>query len=208
MENMPFDLASVDYDGLEQVVNQNDPALGGNIDHGDPFTFVAPVWDYLMARFAVTSILDVGSGQGHCAAYCARKGRHVIAIDGLEANLAKAVHPTILHDLRKGPFITCVDLVLCQEVAEHIEERYLDSFIATLANGKVVALTHAVPDQPGHHHVNCKPSTYWIELMRRAGYALLVNDTKRVRAMADQCGAVYFAASGLVFGRRIENSCA
>ena len=193
-------------EGLQNIVDATDPTLGGNINHGDPFTFAAPVWDYLMDRFAVSSILDVGSGQGHCAAYCARKGRYVIAIDGLKANMARAVHPTVLHDLRKGPFVAQVDLVYCQEVVEHIEESYIDSLIATLANGGVVAMTHALPDQPGHHQVNCQPSTYWIDHMSRAGYALLKDDTERIRVMAKQCGAVYFAASGLVFGRSIPDS--
>lgn len=196
------------YRGLESVVDGDDPALGGNIDHGDPFTFAPAVWDYLMDRFAVASILDVGSGQGHCAAYWARKGRHAIAIDGLRANVAKAVYPTILHDLRDGPLIAPVDLVHCQEVVEHIEERHLDHLMATLANGKVVAMTHALPDQPGHHHVNCRPSAYWIAMMERAGYALLASDTDRVRALAAQCGATYFAASGLVFARRGEPAAA
>jgi SAM-dependent methyltransferase len=188
-------------EGLQNIIGTQDPSLGGNINHGDPFAFAPPVWDYLMDRFAVASILDVGSGQGHCAAYCARKGRYVIAIDGLEANMASAVHPTVLHDLRKGPFVARVDLVHCQELVEHIEESHIDSVIATLANGKIVAMTHALPDQPGHHHVNCKPDEYWIEQLSKAGYSLFADDTERVRAMAKQCGAIYFAASGLVFGR-------
>jgi hypothetical protein len=194
------------YGGLENVVDEGDPALGGNIHHGDPFAFAPAVWDYLMDRFAVASILDVGSGLGHCAAYCARKGRYVIAIDGLEENVAHAAHPTILHDLRKGPFVARVDLVHCQEVVEHIEERYVDNLIATLACGQVVAMTHALPNQPGHHHVNCQPAEYWIALMQRAGYAQFAADTERVRALARSCGAAFFAASGLVFARRSDAS--
>ena len=31
------------------------------------------------------------------------------------------------HDLTKGPVVARVDLVHCQEVVEHIEERYLDN---------------------------------------------------------------------------------
>jgi hypothetical protein len=192
------------YSGLENVVDRSDPALGGNVAYGDPFTFAPAVWDYLMDRLAVTTMLDVGSGQGHCAAYWARKGRQVIAIDGLRANVARAIYPTILHDLRDRPLIAPVDLVHCQEVVEHIEERHLDNLMATLTNGKVVAMTHALPDQPGHHHVNCRPSAYWIALMERAPYALFASDTDRVRALAAQCGATYFAASGLVFARRSD----
>jgi hypothetical protein len=41
-------------------------------------------------------------------------------------------------------------------------------------------------------------------LRRRAGYALFASDTDCVRALAAQCGATYFAASGLGFARRTE----
>jgi len=41
-----------------------------------------------------------------------------------------------------------------------------------------------------------------------ARHALLASDTDRVRALAAQCGATYFAASGLVFARRGEPAAA
>src|SRR4051794_28051900 len=41
-----------------------------------------------------------------------------------------------------------------------------------LANAAVVAMTHAVPGQAGHHHVDCQPPGYWIERMRLRSYRL------------------------------------
>lgn len=48
------------YEGLSCMVSQEAPHLGGNIAEGDPFTFAPKVWDYLIKRFAVRSVLDLG----------------------------------------------------------------------------------------------------------------------------------------------------
>jgi hypothetical protein len=95
-----------------------------------------------------------------------------------------------------------VDLVLCVEVVEHIEERFLSSLLQTLQNGRVIAMTHAIPGQIGHHHVNCQPSSYWIEKLDGVGYSLSPeNDIYRGIADAEP-GYKYFSDSGLVFLRR------
>jgi hypothetical protein len=74
--------------------------------------------------------------------------------------------PIAQHDILAAPYVMPVDVVWSCEVAEHIVEPKVDNYIDTLCNGRIVAMTHAVPGQPGHHHVNCQPSEYWIEKMR------------------------------------------
>ena len=190
------------YGGLRGVYDDRDLSLGGNVDHGDPYTHAPAVWYYLVYRFAIRSVLDVGCGQGHAAAYFHQKHDCIVtAIDGLAANLERAVHPICVHDLRQGPFVTRVDLVHCAETVEHIEADYVDHVIDTLACGRVVCMTHAEPYQPGHHHVNCQPDTYWIALLRHKGFLLSETDTTRIRACAQRDNAVWFASTGLVFIR-------
>jgi hypothetical protein len=120
-------------------------------------------------------------------------------VDGLPENIANAVYPTMLHDLTKGPIISKVDLVHCQEVVEHIEEQFLDNVLGSLMSGKVILMTHALPEQRGWHHVNLKPSEYWIDHLQSRGCQFLVEDTRRVRTLAQQEGAPYVARSGLIF---------
>ena len=31
-------------------------------------------------------------------------------------------------------------------------------------------MTHALPGQPGHHHVNCQPIEYWVAVMQAFGF--------------------------------------
>ncbi len=180
----------------------HDPALGGNMIGGDPQTFHPALWEYLIDRFSVRSLLDIGCGEGHCLQYCADLGIDVKGFDGLPANIQRAVAPITLHDLRTGPFRWPADLVHCVEVVEHIEERYVGNVLRTMANGRVIAMTHAVPGQSGYHHVNCQPSSYWIEKVEAMGYTYLPQETAEGRAAITASGTwTYFVASGLVFQR-------
>jgi hypothetical protein len=190
------------YKGLDFAASESAPHLGGNIRIGDPLTYCPSVWDYLISRFCIESALDLGSGRGYAASYLSRKGVRVIAVDGLEENVTRSIYPTLMHDLTKGPVVTEVDLVHCHEVVEHISETFLDNLLASLLTGKVIVMTHAVPGQGGHHHVNLQPRDYWVSHMHKRGAALLEEDTCRVRNLAERDGSKYMAATGLVFANQ------
>jgi SAM-dependent methyltransferase len=187
-----------------QVIDADAPHLGGNIRFGDPETYSPSVWDFVIDRFGVRSVLDLGSGVGNAACYFARKGLHVVAVDGLRENVENAIYPTFLCDLTQGPVTTRVDLVHCQEVVEHIEEAYLDNLLNSLMCGKYILMTNALPGQGGHHHVNLQPTEYWIDHLVRRGCQLLALDSNRVRALAQADGAPYLATTGILLanGRR------
>ncbi len=187
------------YSGLASAQSAADPHLGGSIKAGDPFTYCPSVWEYMINRFAVSSVLDLGSGSGYASDFFHRKGLKVLAVDGLSENVKGALYPTIRHDLSMGPVTTKVDLVHCHEVVEHIEAEYLDNLLKSLCSGRVIVMTHALPGQDGHHHVNFQPSKYWIDAMSRYGCVLAAEDSRRVKALAKQDGAVYMRATGMVF---------
>ena len=187
------------YDGLTLAADPVQGHLGGNIRGGDPFTFAPTVWDYLIGRFAIESVLDLGSGAGNAARFFAARGCRTIAVDGFAENALTAVYPTVVHDLTSGPVVTRVDLVHCQEVVEHIEEQYLGHLLDSLTCGKFLVMTHAVPGQAGYHHVNCQPSTYWIGHLAARGFSWLDEDSRRVREFARIDGAAYLVQNGMVF---------
>ncbi len=188
--------------GLNFVQNEKAPHVGGNILEGDPSTFAPTVWDYLIQRFALESVMDLGSGMGYASQYFHKKGMKVLAIDGMIENCQKAVYPTIHLDLTISKVVTHVDLVHCQEVVEHIEERYLDNLLSSLACGKFILMTNALPGQGGYHHVNEQPTEYWINHMRRYNCEVLVEDSNRIRKMASADGAVFLARTGLILANR------
>ncbi|HEY1475543.1 MAG TPA: hypothetical protein VGF53_15820 [Pseudolabrys sp.] len=190
------------YAGLSFVGNKDKPHLGGNIKEGDPYTYCPMVWNYVIDRCCIKSVMDLGSGIGNTASYFFGKGLKTIAIEGLLENVENAHYPTVCHDLSKGPVITSVDLVHCQEVAEHIAEEHVDHLISSLACGRVILMTHALPGQSGHHHVNLKPMDYWVERIGARGYNLLHEDTHRIRHLAGVERAIYMQNSGLLFHRK------
>jgi hypothetical protein len=184
---------------MHMIIDPQSPDLGGNIRHGDLRTFCPVLWHYLIERFAVESILDVGCGEGHAVHWFSRHGVFAHGIDGLDANVRRAVVPIARHDLKAGPYVMPVDLVWSCEVAEHIAPEHLAHYLATLANGNVIAMTHAVPGQGGHHHVNCQPAEYWVEQLGAYGYRLCEdNQVFRDIAAKDQTWN-HFQSNGLVF---------
>jgi SAM-dependent methyltransferase len=184
------------------VTDEARPDLGGNIRHGDGNTFCPKLWSYLIERFALRSMLDVGCGEGNAVHYFHQRGVYAHGIDGLLKNVKNAVIPISLHDILVGPFLMPVDLVWSCEVAEHIHPHLVGNFIDTLANGKIVAMTHALPNQAGYHHVNCQPPEYWINLMAAKGYVLERSQEAFKAVSAKEEFPTYFSASGMVFVRQ------
>jgi SAM-dependent methyltransferase len=181
------------------VTDGERPDLGGNFHHGDVNTFCPKLWDHLIDRFALRSMLDVGCGEGNAVHYFQKRGVLAHGIDGLRKNIDNAVVPIALHDLLQAPYIMPVDLVWSSEVAEHIDPAKVGNFIDTLANGRIVAMTHALPGQYGYHHVNCQPAQYWIDLMADKGFVLDRSQDVYRAIAGDEKYMTYFAQSGLVF---------
>lgn len=175
--------------------------LGGNVIGGDPKTFYPELWDWLIKEFGIKSVLDVGCGEGHALEYFKNQRCDVLGIDGFYGNTAitktKGIPATIV-DLTVLPYKTTrlPDLVWCCEVVEHIEEKFVQNIIDTFKNGKIVAMTHALPNQGGYHHVNCKPSEYWIGLMQKNGFEFLIRESFEARRKETKH---YFGRTGLIF---------
>ena len=192
------------YTGLANAIDADANHVGGNIVEGDPFTYAPSVWDYLIRRFALTSVLDLGSGLGYSARYFHNQGLQVLAVDGMKKNCLNAVYPTVQIDLTKLVVLTKVDLVHCQEVVEHIEEKYVYNLLDSMACGKFIVMTNALKGQGGYHHVNEQPTEYWINHLRKYNYEVLTEDTSRIRKLAQQDGAVYLSKTGLVLARSFK----
>jgi len=188
------------------VIDEQNPHLGGNIVDGDPCCVTPKLWDWLIKEFNVKSVLDVGCGEGQSLDYFVSRGCVGIGIEGLKENLNKSKNNIILQDLTAGPvIISNIDLVWCCELVEHIPEWFVPNLVKTLTNGRIIAMTHADIGQAGHHHVNCKPSSYWIKIMLDFGYDYLEDKTQLARGMADTlvCEFIsHFRRSGLIFKSR------
>lgn len=122
------------------------------------------------------TVIDVGCGDGYVVQGLLDCGVDAWGIEGsLECCGLLSAPPdrVLLLDARipwshEGPPF---DLVCSLEVAEHIDPLYAETFVDNLIGlGRKVLLTAAPPGQKGHHHVNCRPRSYWIDLFWQRGY--------------------------------------
>jgi hypothetical protein len=74
----------------------------------------------------------------------------------------------------------------------------MPNFLETFKHCKYVAMTHALPGQPGHHHVNCMNAEYWFGAMEAIGFSLMVEETNEMRK-ASTMRERYIRQQGYVF---------
>ena len=111
-------------------------------------------------------VLDVGSGPGM---YCRALQNHspAVKVKALDPNPDFADNPYVtnisIFDIEEPP----APLVLCLEVAEHIEfeksDAIVDKLCDLIAPGGSIIFSAAQPGQPGVGHINCQPKEFWIE---------------------------------------------
>lgn len=131
-------------------------------------------------------VIDVGCGPGMLLRGLDDFNMHVHGIDGSKHALSMAIgamheHISIediteLDDLRTWLMDRCNDesaepgLVVCTEVAEHLDEADAPNLVSLLCSGMCpIVFTAAPPGQDGHHHVNCRDPNYWISLFHEHG---------------------------------------
>jgi len=139
--------------------------------------------DYIINTFGVKSMVDIGCGPAGMVELARSKGIEVLGVDG-DFIVDRAVTDIVIHDYQVAPYVPekNYDLAWTVEFVEHIEEGYMRNFISTMDKCKYVLMTHALPGQPGHHHVNCQTVEYWIHMMNAFGFTTDVEHTNAIRA--------------------------
>jgi len=166
----------------------NKDHLGGcilNDTVGDKNTWAPCLWDMLIELTNAKSVVDVGCGVGYSLKYFHDKGLSVMGIDGLKDVLKHSPVPELIliHDYTKGAYSLNddIDLAWSCEFVEHIEEKFMENFMQTFDRCSFVAMTHALPNQDGYHHVNCQPQEYWINTFSNHGFAYMEKETQMLK---------------------------
>lgn len=123
----------------------------------------------------VKSMLDIGCGPGDMVELARNRGLETVGIDG---DFTLKLNPTLFvtHDFTTGPLTNSLvdrefDLAWSVEFLEHVEEKYISNFMTEFAKCKYVVCTAAPPGHTGHHHVNCQPIEYWIDVFGKYGFS-------------------------------------
>jgi len=181
--------------------------LGGCIIESDIRTWAPQVWDKLIEVYNLKTMIDVGCGSGHSTKYFINKGIESVGVEAympaIEASEVK--ENIIIHDYVESEFIPDkeYDLALCCEFVEHVEEQYCHNFMETFSKCKIVAMTHAVPGQPGFHHVNCQPAEYWIDKFNEKGFSYNEEFSVLLRGLLPETNGMFVKNTLMVFEKRI-----
>lgn len=179
--------------------------LGGFYIGGDKLSHCPEMFKHLVEKFDIKSVLDVGCGMGYQMQEFMKYCDEVVGIDGSEYVSTNSVikEKIFQHDFNIGELETedRFDLCWCCEFVEHVGEEFRDNFLSSFAFCKYVAMTHAVPGQGGHHHVNCQPREYWIEHMARFGFEFDEEITNELKELAGE--GTHYYSTGLFF-RKID----
>jgi len=133
--------------------------------------------DLLMRHFHPLSVVDVGCGN---AEFLAEFKKRNVAIKGYEGSRHALDSALVdrkfieLFDLKNTIQETQkYDLVLCLEVAEHIESEFSQKLVENVTSlGDVIVFTAATPGQGGHFHMNEQHREFWINLLSLRNFAL------------------------------------
>jgi|14_taG_2_1085336.scaffolds.fasta_scaffold11628_4 hypothetical protein len=169
--------------------------LGGhlNITHVDE-----GILRYFRENHESNSLLDVGCGPAGQIELAKKIGfSSFLGVDGdpkMKKDFVK------IQDFSIGEFDpeTEFDLGWSCEFVEHVEEEYIPNFMKCFTYCKFVAITHALPNTPGHHHVNCQKPDYWKEVFNDYGLNFnksLTNDCREKSTMKRD----FFRKNGMVF---------
>jgi len=130
----------------------------------------------MLRTVPASSLLDVGCGTGTWLRAVAAQGiTDFLGVDGVALDDRQLLIPSSqyqCHDLTKPLHLgRQFDLVLCLEVAEHLDPATAPCLVETLVNhSNQVFFSAASPGQPGQHHVNCQWPAYWQGLFNARGY--------------------------------------
>ena len=144
---------------------------------------------WLLGEDRPASVLDVGCGIGTWLRAFQQLGiTDVFGIDGVDVpEDALLVSKKLFahHDLSKPLELgRRFDLLLCLEVAEHLDPEAGERLVASLTqHADTIFFSAAAPGQPGQHHVNCQWPSYWQEIFNARGYAC--DDAVRWRMWSD-----------------------
>lgn len=158
------------------------------------------------ADIAVTSVVDVGCGEGWWAYEFTKHGiEDVVGIDGDYVDGGPAI-PRLPHDLSKpldGIVVRRFDLAVCLEVAEHLPEKRAASFVSDIVGiAPTVLFSAAMPRQGGTGHVNCQPPQYWADLFASYGYGC--QDTIRKKIWDSPDVEPWYKSNILLFSARFD----
>lgn len=162
--------------------------LGGCSSGGDGGTYYPIMWEFMVNKYKIKSVLDVGCGRGFSSKFFKSLDCKVLGVEGCEDAIKNSLIPDNIlkndYEISSAVKNKKFDLCWSCEFVEHVYEKYMSNFLNDFKTCKYVAMTFAEIGQGGHHHVNENTETYWIKTLSDFGFQFLEEDTKILRTKA------------------------
>lgn len=138
----------------------------------------AVILSFVFKHFEVNSAVDFGCATGRWLACAKTLGvKDVLGIDGdyvdrnmLEIDKNEFYGTDISQPINLNKKY---DMAISLETAEHLEEKYSDTFIENLTKAAdVILFSAAAPFQGGDYHFNEQPVSYWEEKFKKFGFVI------------------------------------
>lgn len=158
--------------------------------------------DELVHFFKDASVTEFGAGHGCYTEYLASRNVSIRAFDGSPDIANRTQNLVQTADLSRNLSLGKSDWVLCFEVAEHVPQKYEETFVKNLDehNKKGILLSWSSLKPPhGVGHVNPQSEKWVVERFAQLGYRV---DAKPTQILRHSALFPWFRSNVLVFLRQ------
>jgi hypothetical protein len=128
----------------------------------------------LIDWYKPNTVIDLGCNIGAWLSEFQEHGIDILGIDGenMLGSLLIDAEDFRSYDLTEPIYpVIKFDLLICLEVAEHLEDKYADTLVeSAIRCSDTIFWSAATKGQGGFNHVNEQPLEYWIEKFKSRGY--------------------------------------
>lgn len=139
------------------------------------------VLEFMINEYNIKTMLDIGCGPGGMVQLAREIGVEAYGIDG-DFTINRPGDYFYIHDysVDKSNVDLEVDFAWSCEFVEHVDEKYISNYMPDFQKSKYVVMTFS--EKSGHHHVNIKSASYWIDVFKSYGFEYDDATTAKVRS--------------------------
>jgi 2-polyprenyl-3-methyl-5-hydroxy-6-metoxy-1,4-benzoquinol methylase len=166
----------------------------------DEYIFVA---DAIADCLSFKTVVDFGCGNGYLIARMAERGRDVMGIDGSEHAEEYCSGMSVVDLTKPVNLGRRRDLVICTEVAEHLDEKFADVLIDSISRAarRWVFFSAAFPGSGGYRHVNEQPKQYWLDKFTKHKLGLRQDKTDEIMKIMEPIKDIWWFKNAYVLAR-------